>query len=145
MNTTVYVASGLKNARRVVEIQRALEGVGYTPIYDWASLYVRASNGEKFCSLTEEDEIRQEAELIPLAGVLILVPPYRRGAATEYGIAVGAKVPCVLFHDPENFPGDDPQGPFHDFPKAIHGSSCVASLGELLHAVSTILKAGGAR
>ena len=101
---TVYIASGLKNYREVIALQRQLEFSGVAPAFDWAERYAnQLSSGFELTVHRKRALAREMAAGVERADGLLLLMPAKRGAHVEFGIAAGLKKPTAVFSpDPDD-------------------------------------------
>jgi hypothetical protein len=107
MNKKIYIASGLKNFRRVLELRDKLAEYGIWLTYDWAGdIQKHLENSAKsdmpfieFLKNMPEDlgEIaRLEHQAVLDCHLLLFITPAGRGSHFELGLAYGAHKPIIL-------------------------------------------------
>jgi hypothetical protein len=108
MNRKIYIASSLKNYRRVLEVRDRLAEYEIQLTYDWADI-IRQN------VLNEVEEHQSDWEYIASteyvavvdAAALLFLPPAGRGGHFELGVAYARNIPVVLVE------GNDPIAFYH--------------------------------
>lgn len=98
----IYIASGLKNYLNVIRLQSELasEGIGVT--FDWASEFQKQlAFGQRPTQADKSNLASAMENGVREAEVLLLMMPAKRGAHVEFGIAIGAGKPVVVFNEDE--------------------------------------------
>jgi len=84
----IYIATGVENAAMHQVVKQHLEATGFFRVtYDWPN-HQDIPLGEM---------ARLEVSGVCLAQILVVLLPGLRGTHTELGIAIGAKIPVLLF------------------------------------------------
>lgn len=100
----VYYASSLANHDLILSLEA--EGVrqGFAPSYSWATDYLAELTRTDPLSFPEKVGIADKCvQGVRDCDVLVLVVPAKRGAHIEYGVAVGAGKPVVVWsRDPSD-------------------------------------------
>lgn len=87
---SVYIASGLKNYQRVLELKEILAKHDIKVTYDWASVYQKSiEEGRQETEEEWKEFAKLEIEGIIKADLLLCVLPAGRGSHFELGFAYG--------------------------------------------------------
>lgn len=102
MEHKIYIASGLKNYNRVIELRDKLKKYDIYLTYDWAQKYKEDLESGK--TEAEEDwvkiaEMEYAAILDRKCSLFLLVTPAGRGSHFELGTAYTQGLPIVLLNE----------------------------------------------
>ena len=102
MNKKIYIASSLKNYKRIIELREKFLKLGVELTYDWAESYKNVvEKGAK----TEETDLQlsriaeEEWQAVRRCDVLLFVNPAGRGAHVELGMAYALGKPIVILDE----------------------------------------------
>jgi nucleoside 2-deoxyribosyltransferase len=101
MKSKIYIASGLKNYKRVIELRDKLKEYGISLTYDWAEVYKTAVDSNKTESESDWKEIAEkEYDAVWSSDLFLLVTPGGRGTHFELGTAYAKEgMPIIILNE----------------------------------------------
>lgn len=99
MNNKIYIASGLKNYKRVMEIRDKFAEYGIWLTYDWAAAYDAHIKSDKKLEDNLAIIAEKEVQAVKDCELLFLIAPGGRGTHFEMGMAYALWKPIVIMYE----------------------------------------------
>lgn len=101
MTKKIYIASGLKNYNRVLELRDRFIKYGITLTYDWAEVYKKHIESEFSSGQQEnlEEIAMKEYQAVLDCDLFFMLYPAGRGGHFEFGVAFTKVKPIIILHD----------------------------------------------
>ncbi len=107
MNKHIYIASSLKNHKRVLDLRDKLSEYGVWLTYDWAAEYKRHMEEVAATGVPIQEDLaeiaQKEYQAVLDCHLLFFVTPVGRGGHFELGAAYAKGKPIILLNDPPPF------------------------------------------
>lgn len=103
MAKKIYIASGLKNYKRVLELRDKFAEHGITLTYDWAESYRHHIENIVETGVAQEENLQEIAENeykgVVDCDLFFMMCPAGRGGHFELGVAYAHKKPIVICYE----------------------------------------------
>lgn len=103
MNRKIYIASGLANYKRVLDLRDKLIKYGIELTYDWAEVFKKNTEYAIDTGTSIKEDLvtiaAAEYKAVVDCELLLFVSPGGRGTHFELGVAYSNKKPIIIFYD----------------------------------------------